>query len=689
MSDTVKITFEIEGVEHSIDQLNDMGTAAKKTGGKVEEANKKATESSKEASKELGILGEGVKSVGDFAKKLGADFVNGFNGVKKFAQGLGLSAKASKGLAIGLSALGIPILLMAVAALIDFFKNFEAGTKILTTTMNVLGKVVGNITEAFTKLFAADFAGFFSQLGETGKVVKDAVNNTNALFEAESRLADMNKTMVVENAKLRNELDLQQKVLEDNTISYEDKTAALEKIGVAEQQLLANAIALTKAEEQRLMASIALEKNFETRRQLEQELAGVQASLIEQQGDLERTRFDVDKKVRELDEERAAAAKEARDKALEEEKARVEAYRTLYEKLSDDELNLLAKTDQEKLDLEKKRGLVEINALTLRENEKAKLIEQFNQVFEIKQQELNQKLADAAEAKKAADLLRETDLQFQLQQFKVGETDTLLDNADIEVQIQIEKYQRLIDEAIKNDQSILALEALREAEIAKIKTDAQLAEDERLQAIREKEQADLIAAIDNELTAAQEKIAIRAMVVDSIASIAGQETAIGKAAFVAQQILRLQDLKATALTALRKLAIDQSTAGASIAVGFAQTAKIGFPQNVPLLIGYAAQAAAIIGSIKSAFSKARQPLGGGGGGGSGPSTVSAPQVAAPDASQVFRAAEAASPAATEAATGRLQQSRMNQAPVVKAFVIAGDVSNAQEADQKIQKLSRL
>jgi hypothetical protein len=158
---------------------------------------------------------------------------------------------------------------------------------------------------------------------------------------------------------------------------------------------------------------------------------------------------------------------------------------------------------------------------------------------------------------------------------------------------------------------------------------------------------------------------------------------------VAQQILRLQDLKATALNALRKLAIDQGQAGASIAVGFAQTAKAGFPQNIPLLIGYAAQAAAIFSSIKSAFSKAKQPLGGGGGDSGSPSAIAAPSVAAPDVSQVFRAAEAASPNATADAAGRVQQGRLNQAPAVKAFVISGDVTNAQEADQKIQKLSKL
>jgi hypothetical protein len=46
----------------------------------------------------------------------------------------------------------------------------------------------------------------------------------------------------------------------------------------------------------------------------------------------------------------------------------------------------------------------------------------------------------------------------------------------------------------------------------------------------------------------------------------------------------------------------QAVAKSKIAVaeGSAQTAKIGFPQNIPLLIGYAVQAAAIFSSVKSA-----------------------------------------------------------------------------------------
>lgn len=706
MSDTVKITFEIEGVENSIDQLNDMGTAAKKTGGKVEEANKKAADSSKEASKELGFLGQGVQDVGDFAKKLGADFTNGFNGVKKFAQGLGLSAKASKGLAIGFAAIGIPLILMAVAALIDYFKNFEGGVKIVTTTMNVLGKVVGNITEAFTKLLSGDFTGFFSQLKETGNVVKDTIKNTDALFEAESKLAEMNKTQVIENAKLRNELELQQKVLEDNTISYEDKTAALQKIGVAEQQLLANAIALTKAEEQRLQASIALEKNFETRRQLEQELAGVQASLIEQQGDLERTRFDVDKKVRELDEERVAKAQEAAAKELEIRKAFFAQLTTLNQQLELSQIQDLTQREKRKLEIELENQIRGIEQSEFSEKQKAQLIGKLQEQFRVDQLARDKAQGEAL-AKLEEDRLkrlgalqneiellnaenqRERDVLALVQQEAAAMAElALVENNEALILATREKFRllreeqderfateddekRLVDLEKEIENLMLGFQAIgnvtnaeRQKQLGeanayfdKLLADETLTVDQRI--ALEKQRGDVVGQVEDNIKAGQ-AASLDAVqgTINAIGSVLKEGSAAAKAFAVADAIINTYKAANLALASAPP-PFGAILAAANVAAGIINVKKI--LSTKPGTTSVSAQ--------------------------TGPTSV--PQTATPDISQVFRAAEAAAPSATEAATGRVQQSRMNQAGPIKAFVISGDVSNAQEADQKIQKLSKL
>lgn len=706
MSDIVNITFEINGVKQSIVLLNDMGTAATKTGDKVEDANKKTTESSKEATKELGFLGQGVKDIGDFAKKLKADFVNGFNATKKFGEGLKFGAGGAKALAIGFATLGLPIIIALVTALIDYFKNFEGGVKIVTTVVNVLGKVVGNLTDAFMKLLSGDFAGFFGQLKDTGKVIGDTIKQTDALFAAESKLAEMNKTQVIENAKLRNELELQQKVLEDNTISYENKTAALQKIGVAEQQLLANAIALTKVEEQRLQASIALEKNFETRRQLEQELAEVQASLIEQQGDLERTRFDVDKKVRELDEERVAKAQEAAAKELEIRKAFFAQLTTLNQQLELSQIQDLTQREKRKLEIELENQIRGIEQSEFSEKQKAQLIGKLQEQFRVDQLARDKAQGEAL-AKLEEDRLkrlgalqneiellnaenqRERDVLALVQQEAAAMAElALVENNEALILATREKFRLLREDqderfATEDDEKrlvnlekeienlMLGFQAIgnvtnaeRQKQLGeanayfdKLLADETLTVDQRI--ALEKQRGDVVGQVEDNIKAGQ-AASLDAVqgTINAIGSVLKEGSAAAKAFAVADAIINTYKAANLALASAPP-PFGAILAAANVAAGIINVKKI--LSTKPGTTSVSAQ--------------------------TGPTSV--PQTATPDISQVFRAAEAAAPSATEAATGRVQQSRMNQAGPIKAFVISGDVSNAQEADQKIQKLSKL
>jgi hypothetical protein len=93
----------------------------------------------------------------------------------------------------------------------------------------------------------------------------------------------------------------------------------------------------------------------------------------------------------------------------------------------------------------------------------------------------------------------------------------------------------------------------------------------------------------------------------NLIQVVGAESKVGKALIVAKGIQAAREL---AMDAAKTLGIaTQSAARSSVAVaeGTAQTAKVGFPQNIPLLIGYAAQAAGIISSVKSALSAAKAP----------------------------------------------------------------------------------
>lgn len=118
--------------------------------------------------------------------------------------------------------------------------------------------------------------------------------------------------------------------------------------------------------------------------------------------------------------------------------------------------------------------------------------------------------------------------------------------------------------------------------------------------------ANLENAIMSEQAIRDARYSIRQQALDDLISIAGAETNVGKALLVAKQILAARELalEVSKTIAFSSKALARSTV--AVAEGTAQTAKIGFPQNIPMLIGYAAQAAGIIMAIRSAVKSSKE-----------------------------------------------------------------------------------
>lgn len=156
---------------------------------------------------------------------------------------------------------------------------------------------------------------------------------------------------------------------------------------------------------------------------------------------------------------------------------------------------------------------------------------------------------------------------------------------------------------------------------------------------------------------------------DATIDAAGAETKIGKALFIAKQAMLLKEQIAEAKATIQRITLRASEATVDTAKGAASTAKVGFPQNVPLLIAFAAQAAGIISSVKAAVNAAKgsaSAMGGGGGG-----SISAP---APPSFNVVGAAPENQLA---------QVIGQKEDKPIKAFVVSNDVTNAQALDRNI------
>ena len=207
------------------------------------------------------------------------------------------------------------------------------------------------------------------------------------------------------------------------------------------------------------------------------------------------------------------------------------------------------------------------------------------------------------------------------------------------------------------------------------KVDAQIALDEfteqsrQTNLTRDREIADAKMAMDQE-------------VLDNLIAIGGAETKFGQAMLVAKQLLLakelIMDVKSTLFSAKNsatKTTIKSAEAGVDVASGAAKTASaVPFPANIPLIVGYAAQAVGIISAIKSAVKASRQATKGIGGASPDISTPPSGGGATPPAFNVVGASGETQLA--DAIGSQTQQP-------TRAYVVSNDVTTAQEMDRNI------
>tara|TARA_R100000654_G_scaffold13131_2_gene28586 strand:- start:4405 stop:6024 length:1620 start_codon:yes stop_codon:yes gene_type:complete len=199
----------------------------------------------------------------------------------------------------------------------------------------------------------------------------------------------------------------------------------------------------------------------------------------------------------------------------------------------------------------------------------------------------------------------------------------------------------------------------------------------------EREAADLREeSLEKEIELEKEARKAREEKLLGIAASIGMQEKMEKVLFIAQQKRIIQEQIAQAKATLARITMKSSESGVATAQGAAETAKVGFPQNVPLLIAFAAQAAGILSAVKSAASAAKSvvssstPSGGGGGGDIGGGGGGTP----PPAFNIVGAA----PENQLAESIGAQQDRP-----IKAFVTSTDVSSQQALDRSIEDESAI
>ena len=222
--------------------------------------------------------------------------------------------------------------------------------------------------------------------------------------------------------------------------------------------------------------------------------------------------------------------------------------------------------------------------------------------------------------------------------------------------------------AIQKEQD--ALEKERKATLDKEESESQA----KLEADKKARDERIVAS---EIDVENRRIAAKKKVVNQAIALFGAETAAGKAALIAKQLLNAQELIAEARKTITFSSLVAARSSAAVAEGTAQTAKVGFPQNIPMLVGYALQAVGIIGAITQAVGKSKSVAGGLGGGSAPSVTPTAPRAQSQSIPPAFNVVGASGTNQLASAIGG-----QSQQPV-KAFVVSNDVSTAQELDRNI------
>ena len=248
-----------------------------------------------------------------------------------------------------------------------------------------------------------------------------------------------------------------------------------------------------------------------------------------------------------------------------------------------------------------------------------------------------------------------------IQEFAIKEDEL---NAEIE---QTRYDNKLAKAEFEAENEFLTFEARREAILERERI---LLEDE---ALTDQERYELKLDSYTKLNELEDqRVAKQQETLDNIISIVGAETGVGKAFLIAKQLLAAKEL---AIEISKTIAFSTQAAARSVvavAEGTAQTAKIGFPQNIPMLIGYAAQAIGIISAITSAVSSAKAPTSALSSAGGGSVSTSVP-AAAPQFNVVGTSD-----------TNQLAQGLGGQQPS-KAYVVSTDMTSNQQLDRTIEE----
>ncbi|EKF56250.1 phage tail tape measure protein, TP901 family [Galbibacter marinus] len=161
-----------------------------------------------------------------------------------------------------------------------------------------------------------------------------------------------------------------------------------------------------------------------------------------------------------------------------------------------------------------------------------------------------------------------------------------------------EKFEKLREDAAGETELLAELE---EEKLLQIQLIRDKYAEERLEKEKEAEKKRLEEKNKAQAKEFQQKKKFQEDLINSSIDFVGRESRLGQALLAYKGVLAAKESLLQLGIIKNKVIADTAKSTSDIAAGTAATASVGFPQNIPLLLGFAAQVAGVISAIKGAI----------------------------------------------------------------------------------------
>lgn len=511
-----------------------------------------------------------------------------------------LLSGAMKLLKIAIAATGIGLLVVALGSLIAYFTKTQTGADKLSKVMAAVGAVIDVLIDrvssfggALVKFLSGDFKGGFEDMKDSLSGLGDEMLREAAIaYQLEAAfqaVEDREISLIKTQAERKRNIAELRLLSKDQSKDINERVKLLDEAAKIERQSLNDELEIAK--ERARISQARLDLGESTRDDI-RENAEAQAKVLELETQSLKLQETLESQRQSLLKQSQSEAATARSKRISEE---VKAYNTelkLFNELNKEKLKTNVETlerakdmELELIDLKVNRGLIKEREAVL---ERLKIENSF---LEGKAAIEDKELERIAEFEG-----RKSDLENELRLAKAANDQ---EREQIRIEQEYEKHLAELEtlELREGEKAELLLLLEEQKKLALAELDDQF----NAEALEKRK-----AQADEEQKLEERRVANKRKSLDAIAGLVGTETGIGRAALIAKQLLAAKEQAIDLGLFTTKSTLKLGEATTDIAAGTAKSASAApFPANVPLIAGFLGTVAGVVGSIKSATSKAK------------------------------------------------------------------------------------